>query len=99
MKNINLEILNSLFSKARILPNLLKSERKRTYLENKIFKIRELRNRVAHHEPIWNMQYSINELHQLCYDIISAMSEEALQMLKTIDRFPEVYQGIFSNEI
>lgn len=77
-----------------IFPNLLRVNRKRSYLESRILVIKEIRNRIAHHEPLWNNKISIFEAHTICHEIINAMSIEALEMLKAIDRFPYVYQNL-----
>lgn len=83
-----------------VFPYLSPDLRKRSLLEAKIFAIKELRNRIAHHEPIWNQKNSLQDLHRLCYEIIESVSQEALALLVTIDRFPDVYQhyqGLFQN--
>lgn len=75
-----------------IFPNLPRANRKRPYIETRILTIKEIRNRIAHHEPVWNRKVSIVTAHTMCYELIQAMSKDAVEMLKTIDRFSTVYQ-------
>ncbi len=77
-----------------IFPNLPRVNRKRAYIENKILTIKEIRNRIAHHEPVWNRKISIIEAHTICHELIHAMSNDAVEMLKSIDRFSSVYQKL-----
>ncbi len=77
-----------------IFPNLPRINRKRSYIEGKILKIKEVRNRIAHHEPVWNRKISILNAHSMCYELIEAMSSDAIKMLKMIDKFPYVYESI-----
>jgi len=76
-----------------IFPNLPRANRKRSYLEAKILKIKNIRNRIAHHEPVWNRKTSILDAHAMCHELIAAMSKEAIEMLRAIDRFPKIYQN------
>jgi hypothetical protein len=77
-----------------IFTHLPRIHRKRSYIETKILKIKNIRNRIAHHEPVWNRQISILSAHRMCYELIEAMSCDAINMLKMIDRFPEIYDGV-----
>lgn len=56
--------------------------------------IKEIRNRIAHHEPVWNHKISILSAHRMCHELIEAMSYDAINMLKMIDKFPQVYESI-----
>lgn len=60
-----------------------------------MLQIKEVRNRIAHHEPIWNRKISILNAHSMCHELIKAMSYDAINMLKIIDRFPQVYRAIY----
>ena len=80
-----------------IFPNLPRANRKRTYIEARILAIKEIRNRIAHHEPVWNRKVSIIIAHTMCYELIQGMSKDAVEMLKTIDRFSAVYQKQTTN--
>lgn len=73
-----------------VFPYLPKHKRTRAYVEHKILKIKVIRNRIAHHEPIWNHKISVTEIHAICCELIEAFSPQALNLLLKIDRFPEV---------
>lgn len=73
-----------------IFPYLQKKNRTRSHIEQKLLKIKSIRNRIAHHEPVWNLPVSIDEVHQISCELIKAMSPNALDLLSKIDRFPEV---------
>jgi hypothetical protein len=75
-----------------MFPNLSRIDRKRIKIEKKILKIKHIRNRIAHHEPIWDPTLSIRSTHAMCHELIGAMSIELQNMLKPIDRFPIIYQ-------
>lgn len=77
-----------------MFPNLPRANRKRIYAEVRLLIIKEVRNRIAHHEPIWNHKYSIIAAHTMCHELIQAMSKDAIEMLKDIDRLPSVYQQL-----
>jgi abortive infection bacteriophage resistance protein len=77
-----------------IFPNLPRINRKRSYIEGKILKIKEIRNRIAHHEPVWNRKISILNAHIMCHELIEAISFDAINMLRMIDRFPKIYESI-----
>jgi hypothetical protein len=74
-----------------VFPNIPRVNRKRAYIEPKLFKIKEMRNRIAHYEPLLNRKISILEVYNLCHEIIMGMSYEAIEMLKKVDRFITVY--------
>ena len=75
-----------------MFPNLARINRKRSYIEGKILQIKEVRNRVAHHEPVWKYNDSLIGAYTCCHELIQAMSQEALEMLRQIDRFWAVHQ-------
>jgi hypothetical protein len=58
--------------------------------------IRQLRNRVAHHEPIFDSP-KLYENHEKIMLVICWLGDDLAQYAKTIDRFPEVWEA-FQNE-
>nr|WP_314602441.1 Abi family protein [uncultured Enterobacter sp.] len=73
-----------------VFPNLLPSDRRHGDIQNKLLPIKELRNRVAHHEPIWkhvsvgNSVAAIKMLTSIIDDIvflINGISRERAEML------------------
>lgn len=74
-----------------VFPNLLRHNRRRTHVEDKILILKEIRNRIAHHEPVWNRKISILDAHTVAHELIFAMSLDAVSLLKAIDQFPSIY--------
>ncbi|MBX9787232.1 MAG: Abi family protein [Alphaproteobacteria bacterium] len=82
-----------------IFPHLPKKNRTRGHIEQKLLKIKSIRNRIAHHEPVWNHPVSVDEVHQICCELIKAMSPNALDLLSKIDCFLEVRRFNQSDEM
>jgi len=76
-----------------VFPYLPQSQRVRSYIQPKLGIIKEMRNRIAHHEPVWNTTPSLYDVHQTCIELVAAMSPEAAQRLAEIDRFPIICAG------
>ena len=74
-----------------VFPNLPREQRTRKFIEPLLRNIKELRNRIAHHEPVWNMAPSVIDVHGNCLTLIAAMSTEAMIPLRDIDRLPQVW--------
>lgn len=75
-----------------VFPNMQRSLRTSKYVAPKIKQIRKLRNRIAHHEPIWHMA-DVQSIYQTISELVLAMSTAAAQELVKIDRFPAIYQA------
>jgi hypothetical protein len=68
-----------------VFPNIPKSERQRRKLSAPINRIRNLRNRVFHYEPIiWNMEYIENQIAE-CYKLLKWINEELVFFTKELD--------------
>ena len=57
----------------------------RADLEN----IRKLRNRIFHHEPIVNLVFSAEALHNLIYFYLESMAPDIVEDIKGVDSFQE----------
>ena len=68
---------------AKAFPNLPRKDRKRKTVSKKINKIRNIRNRIYHYEPIWHY-HDLNEHKNAIFDIISWMSLEVCSFTKKI---------------
>lgn len=81
-----------------IFPNLKREHQNRKYIEHRILKIKRIRNRIAHHERIWddNAENTCQLLaaYKDCVGLIYAMSKECVYLLNQVDRFPNVYDII-----
>ena len=76
-----------------VFPHLSKNCRTRSYIEQKIIKIKNLRNRIAHLEPIWHDSSNIYDMHQNILGLIAAMSPLAASLLQDVDRFATIYKN------
>lgn len=70
-------------------PNLPAPQRKRSVLSGRFRAIKELRNRVFHHEPIWHWK-DLEQRHDELLEAIGWMNSSWCQSLATMDRFPTV---------
>ena len=73
-----------------VFPNCPRSERTRQKVYVRLDKIRRLRNRVFHHEPIWHWS-DLQQQHQQILETIGWISPAMLAMTRLLDRFPSVY--------
>ncbi len=71
-------------------PHMPRQLRTRANLSKRFHRVRQLRNRVFHHEPIWHW----HDLAQQHHDILEAISwiePAAQELIQIVDRFPNVY--------
>lgn len=73
------------------LRKLPKRQRQRKELGRAVNRLRQLRNRVFHHEPIWHWK-DLPSRHANAINLLSWLNPEAARMLQHTDRFNEVYQ-------
>lgn len=75
----------------KTFPHLLPKNRTRHYLSRHFNKIRKLRNRIFHHEPIWYWQ-DLQEQHEGVRQAIGWIEPAALKLC-TPDRFLSLYKN------
>lgn len=85
-----------------VFPNLTGHRFQRHLIHTHCNQIRELRNRVMHHEPIlnglrWDNQQRvqiipINVLHQNILEAIGWISQDTLTTISDLDNFPTIFQ-------
>jgi hypothetical protein len=71
-------------------PHMPRKQRTRDNLSKRFQKVRQLRNRVFHHEPIWHWR----DLAQQHHDILEALSwiePAAHDLVQVLDRFPQIH--------
>lgn len=73
-----------------VFPDMPKHLRKRKTISKRLNKIRHLRNRVFHHEPIWYWQ-DLAQQHEAIVETIAWINPAMAILLENIDRFPTVY--------
>ena len=77
---------------APVLPRMPRHQRTRKNLVRYLNDVRALRNRVFHHEPIWNVP-ALPQKHVLLADVISWINPACRDAFGLIDRFPDVYSN------
>ncbi len=73
-----------------VFPYWPKEQRTRRNVYARLDRIRRLRNRVFHHEPIWHWR-DLAEQHGLILETIGWISPAMVEMTRLLDRFPRVY--------
>ena len=68
-----------------VFPNWPREQRKRQVMQQKLRVIKNLRNRIAHHEPIIDWKPGADIGHSLCVELIGAMSPAAQEKLQEVD--------------
>jgi hypothetical protein len=71
-------------------PSSPRSMRSRKQLSPLLNRIRHLRNRVFHHEPVWHWS-NLGDQHSLALDLTGWFSPALRSTLEPNDRFPAVY--------
>lgn len=82
----NLELLSMVF------PNVSRSFRSRNKIAKRLNDIRRLRNRVFHHEPVWNLGMpNLKTRHSQVVETIGWLSMAVKETTQLIDRFDTVH--------
>jgi hypothetical protein len=71
-------------------PRVPKRQRQRATIQQHYNAIRELRNRVFHHEPLFD-DHLLTQRHAAIYQGIGWISPKMREPLRLVDRFPDVY--------
>jgi hypothetical protein len=72
-----------------VFPNVPRTDRKRKLISARINKIRLLRNRVFHYEPIWHWK-DLDQQHEQLVEVLSWLSSDLLLITGAVDRFDDV---------
>ena len=75
---------------SNVFPHAPRRQRSRTDISRRVDRIRRLRNRVFHHEPIWHLP-DLADQHALILETIGWISPAMLAMTRLLDRFDSVY--------
>ena len=73
-----------------VFPYMPRRLRTQGYAFRRLRRIRNLRNRVFHHEPIWYW-HDLEQNHRNILEVIGWINPELLALVQLLDRFPEVY--------
>lgn len=78
------------------LPNAPRPERQRKTLSRRINRLRLLRNRVFHYEPIWHWR-DLPDQHAKAVEMLAWINADMANVLASVDRFPSIHgAGEFS---
>ena len=73
-----------------VFPYMPRTVRTRGYVAQRLRRIRHLRNRVFHHEPVWHWP-DLAQHHREVLEAIGWINPDMLALAQSLDRFPEVY--------
>ena len=76
----------------QVFPYAPRRQGSRDGLYQRLNRIRRLRNRVFHHEPIWHW-HDLPEHHRVILETIGWISPAMLELTRLLDRFPIIYTG------
>lgn len=76
----------------RVFPHATNEQRKPRELRKVFERVRRLRNRVSHHEPVWNRPHLVTA-HTEIHEVIRWMNPEMEVLASQLDRFQAVYSG------
>ena len=74
-----------------VFPYMPRKIRTQGYVYRRLRRIRNLRNRVFHYEPVWHWP-DLAQHHQEAQEVIGWINPDMLSIVKLVDRFPEVYR-------
>ncbi len=74
-----------------VFPSIPRRNRTRATLSKRLHQVRGLRNRVFHHEPLWNRD-NLDIQHQQILETIGWINPNLRRFVETIDRFPDVFR-------
>jgi hypothetical protein len=83
---------------APCFPNLIPTNRTRKKLASVVHAVRNFRNRLFHHEPIWKY-HDLHEHYSRITDAVGWMCSDTRSWLLLHDRFPEIYRSFLASEV
>ena len=75
-----------------VFPHLPRTLRKRKLIPRRVERIRRLRNRVFHYEPIWNKR-DLEERHYQIDEALGWISSDIRDVMALSDRFNRVFHA------
>ena len=73
-----------------VFPYMPRDIRTRGQIARRVHRIRNLRNRVFHHEPVWHWN-DLESHHNNIREVIDWINPDILVLLGLVDRFPETF--------
>jgi len=78
-------------------PYMPGSIRSREQARNKFRPLKDFRNKVFHHEPIWNLD--LEAMRQSIYDALGWLDPSLVTVTKILDKFPEVNTADYRDKL
>lgn len=72
-------------------PHCPKPKRQRDPVSRALNQVRDLRNRIFHHEPVLWMTPPVEDYHHHIYEVLSWLNHDIAPWVQQFDRFPEVH--------
>lgn len=83
-----------------VFPFIPARVRNLSYIRPRLESVNDLRNRISHHEPVWNWKSNLLAEHHLLLETLSWLcAPEVTDFVKSCDRFPHVHTGKFQSEL
>lgn len=91
---LNTRYQNAFWQELRFaFPHCPRRMRKRHTVSSALNQVRDLRNRVFHHEPVLWMAPPVEDHHRHIYDVLSWLNHDIAPWVQTFDRFSQVIVG------
>lgn len=74
-----------------VFPHATKAQRQQHLLRQKPVRIRDFRNRVSHHEPIWSWPATVDGQHREIMEVVGWISPATVALIGLIDQFPALH--------
>lgn len=75
-----------------VFPHATKAQRQQRLLHQKLVRIRDFRNRVSHHEPIWNWPATVDRQYREIMEVVGSISPATTVLVGLIDQFPALHR-------
>ena len=82
-----------------VFPNYPKNKKQSIAdISSKLQKIRKLRNRIFHHEPIYKQYKTLIDRYNEIIEILSYLPQDSLKIIEQTCRFKDIYKQILEKE-
>ena len=80
-----------------VFPHVPAKVRRRDSISAHFEKVRRIRNRVSHHEPIWKL--NLLDEHRNLREALSWLAPDLEELTRSYDRFPQVHSKAFLDQL
>lgn len=97
-KNYNKKLWHKHGRLAKIFPNMPFENLNQPDISKLLHRIKWLRNRIAHHKPIWQDISSVIDIHSCCKELLGAICTDALSDLESKDQVPKILKEFLNHQ-